>query len=653
MALVTYYQMRVVTLIYQHAEENLRNEINTKVGDYNLPFVDAMYTVRGIKNFAEANFNTAAYRADPEGYFNSQIRPVTEGFIINTVVRSDFINGAYFSLHHELSGNRYIGEVFVEKDGYGGYIVQEPYPFEEYITDGGECMEWFFGAYNSGRPHWSEPFYFDDDGGTYVSFAEPVVVNGERIGIAGIDISVETIKELVDAYRIYETGFALIRHESDFFETNDFISSLSAAERQRLKNAADTAGEGEVFKVTLNGVNYVGIEDHLVNDYDLFILVPKSEYDSYAIFSTVRGIVIFPFVFVIAFIICLFVGKSISKPIVIISEHLETIASGDYSAELPQEALNISNEIGNLARVSHNLRLRLAYLTARVKTISECNLTETVELAFNGDVAGIALNDTLDTLNKMFGNLNIMSQELLSESANLANGSNLLSEGCTEQSEAVDELMQIMSNIVVNNKENVSLLAEALKIESMVKNDARAGDENMKQLSETVREINEASKGIHKILKAIEDIAFQTNILALNAAVEAARAGQHGKGFAVVAEEVRNLAGKSAEAAKETAHLVGVSTQKAGAGEELAIITAQSLSKIIDGINETEEIIKKIESNSHKNDADITLMNKDLTIVSDITGRTAATAEQTAAMSDEMNGQANSLKHIVSLFRIK
>jgi methyl-accepting chemotaxis protein len=116
---------------------------------------------------------------------------------------------------------------------------------------------------------------------------------------------------------------------------------------------------------------------------------------------------------------------------------------------------------------------------------------------------------------------------------------------------------------------------------------------------------------------------------------------------------VRNLAGKSAEAAKETAQLVGVSTQKAEAGEELAAITANSLSKIIDGINQTEEIIKQIGANSHKNDADISLMNKDLSIVSDITQRTASTAQETAAMSEEMNGQANSLKDIVSVFRIK
>ncbi|MCL2637356.1 MAG: methyl-accepting chemotaxis protein [Oscillospiraceae bacterium] len=652
LSLVTYYQIRVVALLNRYSEENLNNELSTKIGDYNLPFTDSMYIVKSLRNYAEASFEPALFRSGAEDYFENEFRPLMEPFVINTVLRSYFIDGAYFSVDYRMSGSDYIGEVFIVCDGEGGYEIEEPYDIEDYAPDSGTDMDWFFGAFNSGRPNWTPP-YMETDGEYYVSFAEPVVIGGQTIGVVGIDISIAMIKELVSQYKVFDSGFAIIKCQTEFFDTNDFITRLSPSERQKLINAANTVKNGETFTVTLNSTAYVAMSGTLINDYEVFILVPKSEYDREAFLSTLRMVILFPIVFALAFVICFFIGKRISKPIVIVSEHLETIASGDYTAELPQDVLNIRDETGNLARVSHNLRLRLAYLTDRVKTISECNLTETVELSFNGDIAGIALNDTIDTLNDMFTKLNIMAQEFRSESANLADGSNMLSDGCTEQAKAVDELMEIMGNIVASNKDNVAMLEEALRIESTVKNDARAGDSNMQQLSETVREINEASRGIHKILKAIEDIAFQTNILALNAAVEAARAGAHGKGFAVVAEEVRNLAAKSAEAAKETAHLVGVSTQKAEAGEELAIVTAQSLSKIIDGINKTEEIIKKIEINSHKNDEDITLMNKDLNIVSDITQRTASTAEQTAAMSEEMNGQAASLKEIVNVFRIK
>jgi methyl-accepting chemotaxis protein len=650
-ALSTIFQIRIITRINEYMEESLRNEISTKAGEHNLPFTDSIYIVKSLRNFAEANFDTDAYRRDAEGYFNREIVPIMEQFVVNTVMRSYFIDGAFFSLHHELSGNRYIGEIFVVRDGYS-YILEEPYPYEEYITDGGACMEWFFGAFNSGLPYWTE-VYEEIDGEFYVSYVEPVIVNGERVGVVGVDISIYSIKELIGEYQIFDSGFALIRDQFNFFETNDFILDLPSGEKERLVAAANSVNDGNIFETMLGGTSYIGIRNRMVNNYELFILVPKSEYNAENVASTLRFVFLFFPILAVIFVASFFIGKSISKPIITVSEHLGTIASGDYSESLPQSILDIPDETGHLARVSHDLRLRLAYLTDNVKAIAEHDLTGTVKLAFDGDVAGIALNDTIETLNNMFSKFNIMADELQSESAGLAGGSNMLSDGCMEQTKAVDELMNVMNNIVTNNKETVLMLGEALEIERIVKSDAHAGDENMRKLSETVREINDASKGIHKILRSIDDIAFQTNILALNAAVEAARAGQHGKGFAVVADEVRNLAAKSAEAAKETAQLVGVSTQKAEAGQDLVVITAESLSKIISGIDKTEDIIKQIEGNSHKNDADISMVSKELGIVSDITQRTASTAEETAAMSEEMKAQANSLKEIVSVFKIK
>jgi methyl-accepting chemotaxis protein len=652
-ALAAYYQTRVVILINQHSQESLRNEISTKVGDYNLPFTDSIYIVKSLRNFTEANFDVASYKADPQGYFDSVLRPVTEPFVINTVLRSYFIDGAYISIDPDLSGNQYIGEVFVVAgEGEGEYEVQEAYDYDMYDENDID-MEWFFAPFKSGEPVWTKPYVDAGTGGTYVSYVEPVVSDGEVIGVVGIDISIAEIKDLVKDYSVYTTGFALIAHEHGFFETNDFITSLAQSEKTRLDETSYTVADGYVFDVTLDGTPYKAIKDHLANDYDLFILVPSNEYNHEAWFSTIRMVLIFPVVLIVVVVLSFFIGSSISKPIVLISKHLVGIGQGNYIDELPVKTRQIPDEVGNLARVSHDLRIRLGYLTGRVKTISEHNLTETVELAFQGDTAAIALNETLDTLNEMFGNLNIMAEELQSEASNLSDGSTTLADGCSEQTNAVSELMTAMEHIVSNTKDNMALLEEALKIENIVKKDAQAGDDNMRRLTVTVREINEASQDVHKILKAIEDIAFQTNILALNAAVEAARAGQHGKGFSVVAEEVRNLAAKSAAAAKETANLVGVSTQKAKEGEELANVTAESLFKIIEGINSTEEIIQKIEQNSHKNDTDISIMNKDLNIVSDITQRTAATAEETAAMSDEMTGQADALKDIISVFRVK
>jgi methyl-accepting chemotaxis protein len=644
-------QTRVIMRIGQYQQEFFRNEISTKVSDYNLPFTEAVYITRSLRNFAEANFDLAAYQADPEGYFANRIEPIMQQFVINTVVNADFINGAYFSVAPQFSGSRFIGEIFIESDGFGSYVITEPYPFEMYNDPSDPDMEWFFGAFNSGQGHWSLPF--EDEGGFYVSYVEPVIINGVTVGVAGVDISVDQIKELIREYGVFDTGFALIRNAGDFFETNDFIDALSQSERDELSAVSRDVPYGDLFTITLNATRYTGIKARLINDYGLFLLVPTSEYNA-EMHNAVRTFaLLFPPTIGAIIVFGIFAGKSISKPIVAVSRNLETIGQGNYNTELSANVRQLPDEVGTLARTTHDLRLRLSYLTSHVKTISEHNLTETVDLAFQGDTAAIALNDTLNTLNNMFMDLNEMAEQLQSEATNLSDGSNVLSGGCSEQTAAVCDLTDAMERLVKNNNDSMEMLTEALEIEQIVKGDARTGDENMQKLATTVREINDASKGIHKILKAIEDIAFQTNILALNAAVEAARAGQHGKGFAVVAEEVRNLAAKSALAAKETAQLVGVSTRKAEEGEELTIITVESLSKIIEGIKKTEEIIERIEHNSHSNSQNITAINKDLGIVSGITHKTASTSEQTAAMAQELLGQADELRNIVSLFRIK
>jgi methyl-accepting chemotaxis protein len=258
-----------------------------------------------------------------------------------------------------------------------------------------------------------------------------------------------------------------------------------------------------------------------------------------------------------------------------------------------------------------------------------------------------------ETLTVLLSDVNTAAEQVAAGTKQVSDGSQEISQGATEQSSSIEELTASVTEIAEQTRQNAMSANKANELTTTAMEEASRGSEQMMAMQQAMTEINEASENISKIIKVIDDIAFQTNILALNAAVEAARAGVHGKGFAVVAEEVRNLAARSAGAAKETTEMIEGSIRKAEAGTKIANETAAALSSIVSGVENAAQLVGEIANASNEQASAITQVNHGIEQMSQVVQTNSATSEETAAAAEELSSQAELLKNMVGQFNLK
>ena len=510
----------------------------------------------------------------------------------------------------------------------------------------------------------SEQYHDEVVSKNVVTIASPIKdAQGKWIGVAGLDVTLEQVYDVIGSHKMGETGYYVLLtglNTVGFHPDPKFIGTAledTPINSEFKKTIADRAyGLVEFSDHTGKNVGYLTpVGD---TNWSVVSVLPQKEFVSgySALRALLVGIIVAT---IVAFtVLILAISKKITRPLIELNEAAQQIAEGDLDIQL---SIHAKNEIGLVADSIQRTVTRLNEYIGYIQEISQVlnqmahgdmRIHLTKEYLGEFSIIKKSLNGISDSLNETLLLINNTSQRVSKGSTHVSDAAHALAVGATQQASAIQELTASAQVIADQSKDNAEKAETAKTLAMEAGGELQQGNEHMRSMLGAMEEIERSSEEVQKIIKAIDDIAFQTNILALNAAVEAARAGEAGKGFAVVADEVRNLAVRSAGAAKQTQSLVEQSVSSAQIGLKIARDTAESLDRVKDKAMQSTVLIGVIADSSKEQAQTIEQINIGLDQISTVVQSNAATAEQSSAASEELSEEANRLYREINKFKL-